>query len=258
MYEILKKESRKNTPSPNSKGVNRLYRESYNSCNQQQIINELPIKYNVASDEDISTNKDRSVVQMKLYNSTKKSDPVENLDDLNAYIEDVLFGEIKIEYSMFGVEPEKVDAAIRELDPLYVSEENIIQAIIDKINELIVQKETKNQMEENEEKERIKTLFFRLKNMFQEYRIKGQKGFFVGDKSKWHIHTGIKDVHLRSGNGDRWDINNKNKRSIKDAADVLIKTGILGEDKKQCYCWLRYKMIEWFDEDLPKEQRVDL
>lgn len=272
MHEMLKKESRKNTLSSNNKSVNDLYRKKYYSYNQQQNINELRIKYKAVSDENNSINKDTNVVQMMLYNTRKRGANVKNLYDLNEFIKDILVWQINIEYGMFEAERERVDAAIQELDPKEldgcVSEDGIKQAIESKINKLIEQDATKKQRDEEEGKERMRTLSHNLEKLFQEYKKKGQDGRFVGESGAWHIHI-IHDesVHLKYGsdNSSRINICMKNKEDIIKAVKALISSpqsigniNLLKEDVRKCYCWLRYTMIKRFYEDLPKKYQFEI
>lgn len=268
MHEMLKKESRKNALSSNNKSVNDLYIERYYCYNQQQNINEIQIKYKAVSGEN---NKDRSVVQMMLYNAMKKGASVRNLNDLNVYIKNILHAQINIKYDMFDAEQERVDAAIQELDPNEVDgcleEENVRQVIQSKINKLIEQDATKKQRDEEKRKERIRALSLYLETLYTERKENGQDGFFVGKSEAWHIHfIHDRSVHLKYGsnNRSRKDIHMNSKDNIIEAVKALFSSqqidniNSLGKDVRECYCWLRYTMIKWFDEDLPEEYQFEI
>lgn len=271
MHEMLKKESRKNALSSNNKSVNDLYIERYYCYNQQQNINELQIKYKAVSGENNSINKDRSVVQMMLYNSMKKGASVRNLNDLNVYIKDILCAQINIKYDMFDAEQERVDAAIQELDPNEVDrclkEEDVRQVIQSKINKLIEQDATKKQRDEEKRKERIRALSLDLKNLYTKRKENGQDGFFVGKSGAWHIHfIHDRSVHLKYGsnNRSRKAIHMNSKDGIIEAVKALFSSqqidniNSLGEDVSECYCWLRYTMIKRFGEDLPEKYQFEI
>lgn len=134
---------------------------------------------------------------MKLYNSKKKGAPVNNVNDLNEYIRQVLCKTLIVTYNMFEADSEEVDEAIQELD--YICEDDIVGAIQNKIEELASRRETEKQTEEENEGQRIRDLSDGLTKMFQGCAVKGEKGRFVGDPAKWHIHTEIKKVHLKYG-----------------------------------------------------------
>lgn len=249
MYELLKK-GKNEEHTTNTKSSKRTIKNTFNRSNSM---------WNTDSGANIYDRKGHKVIQMKLYNSMKRGAPVDNVEDLNEYIRDVLCGTLIVTYDMFDARPEVVDEAIQELD-YNIFEEDIVTTIQGKIEELASRRETEKRTEEENEEQRIWELSAALKTMFRESAEKGQKGRFVGDSSKWHIHMGIKKVHLKYGidSGSRCDIDCNNPESIKSAVIALNYTGEEDDDKKQCYCWLRYTMIECCGRDLPKEYRVDM
>lgn len=279
MYEMLKRENKKSESFPNKttlkSSVNRVYKEINRmpDCNNlQQITNKndgLFPRYNIDFGSYNCVSKKREVIQMKIYN---KGTPVNNIDDLKSYIKDIFGKDINITYNMFGEVPESiVEEAIQQLgdcdindisEACYASEtcnsSDIVQVIQNKIKELTVKEKMKKKVEDEEERNRIQALAIRLKREYHEYDGGSDNGRFVGDKTGWHIHIVGRGCHLRNGEGNRCDIHLQKPEGIMIAVIDLSYNGESDIYQKKCYCWLRHKMIELFDKDLPEEYRVNI
>lgn len=251
MYELLKKGKDEHTT--NTTSSKKPIKNTFDRSNSM---------WNTNSGANIHDCKGHKVVQMMLYNTVKKGTPVNNVADLNEYIEQVLCGELIVTYDMLTADREEVDEAIRELDSQEfdsVNKEDMVTVIQGKIRDLASRRTTAKQTEKENERQRILALSARLEKMFQEVES-NKGGCFVGNPEKWHIHTRIKKEHLKYGiaSRSRCNIDCNDPGSIISAVIALNYTGGGEEDKKQCYCWLRYTIINNCDLDLPEEYRVDV
>ncbi len=200
------------------------------------------------------------IIQRQLYNKGKT---VDNVEQLNLYLHDMYIGQ-SISYSDFpDISVGEVDAAIKLLNDSDVYEDDIIEVIKSKIEEMHQNSKANENAMAEQEKLRIQTVASGLKNKWTVSTRKNcpsikQEGTFIGDPKNWHIHTDIvTQEHFKRGIGVRYAINTANA-IIEAVAYLISEHGLEDSSGIECYRWLRYTLIERHFQDLPVELRHDV
>lgn len=210
----------------------------------------------------------REVVQRQIHyydTATSKMIAIKNLGEFNRCLHD--YGYLQAEENLAledfpEAERPMVDQAIESLNDDQIwgiaSAQDAIDLIRRKIGEMIAGNQAQAAATDAAEHERIHALAARLNGQWTESDADGG-GTYIGNPSKWHIHTDIgTQEHLKYG---KYKGGRKSTISY-DAITVAIRhltgEGALSSNSgKECYRWLRCTAIARYDKDLPRELQFD-
>lgn len=208
------------------------------------------------------------VVQRQIHyydTATSKMIEIKNLGEFNRCLHD--YGYLQAEENLAledfpEAERPMVDQAIESLNDdeilTIASAQNAIDLIRRKIGEVIAGNQAQATAADAAEHERIHALAARLNGQWTESDADGG-GTYIGNPSKWHIHTDIgTQEHLKYGKHKGGRKSTISYDAITVAIRHLIGEGALSSNSgKECYRWLRYTAITRHGKDLPLELRFD-
>ena len=254
MVEHLLKDDVKSTAQRKKIAAKNVQTQTVNSMLMQRESSYLP---------------SREVVQRQIYyydTTTKKMIEIKNLEEFNRCLHDYgyLQAAENLVYENFPEEERlMVDEAIESLNDgdigTIASAQDAIDLIQRRIREVIAGAQAQAEAADAAEQERIRVMAASLDGKWVKSNGRKKGGIFIGDPSKWHIHTEIDtQEHLTYGRdeGARADINNY--VAIEEAVRYLIRAHGLGADSgKDCYRWLRHAAIVRHGRDLSPELHHD-